>query len=323
MNHVGKLAGLFPIYVLIGGGLAVFFPDWFTWFRGNWIVWGLAVVMLGMGATLRIQDFKTVMRLPGAVALGLGAQYLIMPLLGWSIARGFDLPAGFAAGLILVACCPGGTASNIVAYLARAHVALSVTLTMLSTLAAVVLTPLLTSWLVGTLVPVDARGLLMSTVQVVILPLGLGLALHHFLPRATAAILPVAPLVSALVVALICASIIGQNAASLRESAPIFLLAVFLLHCGGFALGYALPKVLGFETIIRRTVSIEVGMQNSGLGVVLAQRHLADPMAALPCAVSSVFHSVIGSTLAGWWRLKTSGNPSPSPYSSSQSVTIL
>ncbi|MCW5549774.1 MAG: bile acid:sodium symporter family protein [Opitutaceae bacterium] len=303
MNRLlALLTNAFPVWVLGGGVLALFRPAWFTWFSGPWIVWGLAVIMLGMGMTLTLDDFRRVVTMPKPVALGFVAQFSVMPLLGWGIGLLLGLDTPFAVGLILVACCPGGTASNIVTFLARADVALSVVMTAVSTLAAVIMTPFLTQLLAGSRVPVDALGLLWSTLQVVILPVLAGVAINRFFPQAVRPVLPVAPLVSALTVALICASIIGQSAAAIRASAGVLLLAVFLLHAGGFGLGYGLARLLGFGRSVARTVSIEVGMQNSGLGVVLARRHFVDPLTAVPCAISSVFHSVIGSVLAGWWR---------------------
>lgn len=298
-----RLANFFPGFVLTGAVLALFFPEWFVWFRGNWIVLGLGVVMLGMGSTLEVDDFRRVLQIPGAVLAGFVAQFTLMPLLGWTLGRFFQLPPALAVGLILVACCPGGTASNIVTYLAGANVALSVTMTMVSTIAAVALTPLLTGWLAGTLVPVDAAGLFFSTAQVVIAPLCLGLLLHHFAPKFTFRFVqPVAPLLSGLVVAMICASIIGQNSSSLLNSAGALFLAVVSLHAAGFGLGYAFARAFRFCRTDCQTISIEVGMQNSGLGVVLAQRHFSDPLTAVPAALSSVIHSVLGSMLAGWWR---------------------
>jgi len=189
-------------------------------------------------------------------------------------------------------------------YLARANVALSVLMTMCSTFGAIVMTPLLTKWLAGTLVPVPAWGLFLSTVQVVLVPLILGLALHHLTPRLVKTVLPVAPLVSVITIVLICASIVGGSAEQVKKSGGLLLLAVFLLHAGGFFLGYLFARALGYDQIISRTISIEVGMQNSGLGAVLARRHFNDPLTALPCAISATFHSVIGSILAGIWRLR-------------------
>jgi bile acid:Na+ symporter, BASS family len=298
-------ADWFPAWVLGGALLALWKPELFTWFSGPWIVWGLAVVMLGMGITLNVSDFASVMRIPRTVGLGFVAQYSIMPLLGWSVAKLLALPPAFAVGLILVACCPGGTASNVVTYLARANVALSVIMTMCSTLAAVVMTPLLTGWLAGAYVPVDAWGIFLTTAQVVLAPILLGLLLHHKAPRLTGFILPVGPIVSVLVISLIVASIIGQNAAAIFAHGPQLLLAVSLLHGGGFALGYAAARLGGYDRKIARTVSIEVGMQNSGLGAVLAKtRFAAEPLTAVPSALSSVCHSLLGSLLAGWWRLR-------------------
>jgi BASS family bile acid:Na+ symporter len=296
------MTNAFPVWVVLCSSIALFQPAWFTWFTGPWIVWGLAVIMLGMGLTLTVEDFRAVAKMPRAVAVGFVGQYAIMPFLGWAIGRVFALETPFAVGLILVACCPGGTASNVVTYLARANVCLSVVMTMCSTFAAVFMTPLLTSWLAGTLVRVDAWGLFVSTFQVVVIPVVVGVWLHRLAPRFVDRVQLVLPLVSVIVIALICASIIGSSATAIQGAALRLLGAIFSLHAGGFALGYLMTRLIGFDRIAARTISIEVGMQNSGLGVVLARRHFADPLTAVPCAVSSVFHSVIGSVLAGWWR---------------------
>lgn len=300
MRLLTLFTNLFPLWVLLAGVAALIQPPLFTWFA-PFIVPGLAVIMLGMGITLSIDDFRAVLKMPRAVAMGFIAQYTIMPFMGWIVAKGLALPPQFAVGLILVACCPGGTASNVVTYIAKGNVALSVLMTMCSTFGAIVMTPLLTRWLAGTYVPVDAWGLFMSTVQVVLLPLIIGLALHHAAPKTVQFVLPAAPLVSVITIALICASIIGQSAAAIKQSGLVLLLAVFLLHAGGFFLGYIFAKLCRYDKIVCRTVSIEVGMQNSGLGAVLARQHFTN-LAAVPCAISSVFHSVIGSLLAGIWR---------------------
>lgn len=303
-----RLANAFPVWVLVACGLALVEPRLFTWFRGEAIVVGLAVIMLGMGITLSIDDFARVATRPATVAAGFLAQFLIMPTAGWLVATTLGLDTPFAVGLILVACCPGGTASNVVTYIARADVALSVLMTTCTTLGAVVLTPLLTKLLAGRLVEVDAWGLFLSTLQVVVLPVAAGVAINRFLPRVVRAVMPVAPLVSVITIALVCASIIGQNAAAVLGSGPQLLLAVVLLHAIGFGVGYLFARFLGYDRIVARTISIEVGMQNSGLGVVLAQKHFpAEPLTAVPCAISSVVHSVIGSLLAGWWRRRQAG----------------
>lgn len=310
------LTNAFPVWVLIGGALAMVQPAWFIWFTGPWIVWGLAVIMLGMGVTLTLDEFKAVGRMPRPVMLGFVLQYTVMPLLGWSIGRMLGLPTEYAVGLVLVACCPGGTASNVVTFIAKADVCLSVVMTACSTLAAAIMTPLLTTLYVGTRVEVDGWGLFQSTVQVVILPVLAGLAINRFSPRAVKAILPVAPLVSVIAITLICASIIGQRVEEVKASFGPLLLAVALLHLGGFALGYGLSRLLRQPRRTAQTVSIEVGMQNSGLGVVLANAHFANPvtgiaLAAVPCAISASMHSVIGSLCAAWWRRRNSDDGTP------------
>src|SRR5438128_1860412 len=164
-NAVASATNLFPLWVLLAGAAALVHPPLFAWFSGSFIVWGLAVIMLGMGLTLTINDFRRVGDMPGAVVAGVAAQYLIMPVLGWASAKAFALPTPLAVGVILVGCCPGGTASNVVCYIARANVALSVVLTSISTFVAIAMTPLLTQLLAGALVEVDAWGLFLSTLQ--------------------------------------------------------------------------------------------------------------------------------------------------------------
>jgi BASS family bile acid:Na+ symporter len=308
------LTNLFPIWVMAGCLAALVHPPLFTWFKGPAIVWGLGVIMLGMGLTLSVDDFRQVFREPQKILAGFVAQYLLMPLAGWFSAWLYQLDTAWAVGLILVACCPGGTASNVVTYLARANVALSVLMTMCSTFGAIIMTPLLTWWLAGSRVEVDAWSLFVGTVQVVLAPIVVGMLVNRFFPRVVEKTLPFAPLASVLTIALICSSIIGQQADDIRTSGGILLAAVFTLHSLGFASGYLFAWLLGYNVHDCRTISIEVGMQNSGLGVVLAQKSFPTmPATATPCAVSSVFHSVIGSVLAGIWRLRPPVEATPAP----------
>lgn len=296
---------LFPVWILLSGLVALWYPPSFLWFKTSYISWALAVIMLGMGLTLSVDDFRQVLTMPRAVAVGCVAQYLIMPSLGWSIAKALGLTPDFAVGLILVSCCPGGTASNVVTYLARANVPLSVLMTMCSTFIAVFMTPLLTKWLAGAYVEVSALALFLDTVKVVLAPLLLGLGLNTFFPRVVKSILPGAPLISVIAIVLVVASILADKAAPVRESGGRLLLAVFLLHAGGFGIGWAFARLFGYGEKVRRTIAIEVGMQNSGLGAALAKNNFASmPLAPTPCAISAVFHSVIGSVLAGLWRLR-------------------
>ena len=299
---LATLTNAFPLWVLVASLLAFWRPGLFTWFTGPLITVGLAIIMLGMGLTLRLDDLRRLASRRGSVALGVVLQYGVMPSLGWVLAAAFRLPTPFAVGLILVACCPGGTASNVISYLARVDVALSVAMTAVSTLLAVIMTPMLTAWLAGSRVDVPAVGLLASTAQVVVLPLAVGAAMRRWTPGVTRRLLPVAPLAAVLMITLIVASIIGAAREAILETAARLLLAVASLHASGFLLGYVLSRLAGADARTARTVSIEVGMQNSGLGVVLARQNFPDPLVAIPSAISSLFHSLIASILAAVWR---------------------
>lgn len=313
MRALSIVTNLFPVWVVLAGVIALIHPPALTWFQ-PYIIYGLAIIMLGMGVTLSMEDFKGALRMPRALALGFVAQYSIMPFLGWAIAYGLALDQQVAVGLILVACCPGGTASNVVTYLARGNVALSVLMTTFSTFGAALMTPLLTKLLAGKIVPVNAWNLFLDTTKVVLLPVIVGLILHEAAPRLVRFVLPAAPLLSVVTIALICGSIIGAGAEIIKASGLTLLLAVFLLHAGGFGLGYLAAKLFGYDKIIARTISIEVGMQNSGLGAFLAKNNFST-VAAVPCAISSVFHSVIGSVLAAIWRSRPEATLTPTQTS--------
>jgi BASS family bile acid:Na+ symporter len=309
---IARLTNLFPIWVLAASLAALWRPSLFTWFTGPLIPGGLAVIMLGMGLTLDLADVRGVAARGRWFAAGVALQYTAMPALGWLFAMIYRLPTPLAVGLILVACCPGGTASNVITFLARANVALSVAMTAGSTFLAIVMTPVLTAWLAGSRIDVPAAGLFVSTVQVVVLPLVAGGLLKRWAPGITRAILPAAPLVAVLMITLIVASIIGAGRDAILDSAPRLLMAVASLHAGGFLLGYVLSRALRADVRTARTISIEVGMQNSGLGVVLARQNFADPLVAIPSAISSLFHSLIASLLAAVWRRAPEGvRPGP------------
>ncbi|MEE2638919.1 MAG: bile acid:sodium symporter family protein [Acidobacteriota bacterium] len=302
LRILSALTAAFPLWVLAAGVAALIRPGLFTWFSGSFITIGLGVIMLSMGMTLGFDDFRRVARERARVLPGVLLQYTVMPALGWGLGYVFALPTPFAIGLVLVSCCPGGTASNVIAFLARADVALSVTLTALSTMLAVVMTPILTEFLAGNRIDVPAGGLLLSTVQVVILPVSAGALLKWRFPRAIDTILPLAPLVATVAITMIVASVIGGGRDQIIESGPRLVLAVITLHTLGFLVGYAAGKVVLKREVAARTVSIEVGMQNTGLGVVLAQQNFANPLVAIPSAIASVFHSLVGSLVAAWWR---------------------
>ncbi len=302
MNFSNAFTAGFPIWVLIASIIALIYPPSFTWFTGPLITIGLGVIMLGMGLTLTVDDFERIARYPFRVLLGVTLQFTIMPSLGWIIARIFNLPKEFAVGLILVASCPGGTASNVIAYLARADVPLSVTMTSVSTIIAIGATPLLTLFFAGSRIEVPAFGLFLSTVQVILVPVIAGVLMNRYFTRFTARILPAAPPVAVLFITLIVASIIGAGKDFILHSGYKLIAAVFSLHACGFFLGYVVSRTMTRNIIVARTISIEVGMQNSGLGVVLARNNFTNPAFAIPSAISSLFHSLIASILAAWWR---------------------
>ncbi|WP_292993988.1 bile acid:sodium symporter family protein [Nitrosomonas sp.] len=303
-----RLTLLFPLWMILAGALALSSPEWLLPLnQGPVVVLILAFVMLCMGLTLTFDDFRRIARMPSVVAMGFATQYTVMPVLAWGIATGLDLPVHFAVGLILVGCCPGGTASNLVSYIAKADVALSVVMTVCSTLAAVILTPLLTQLFAGALVPVDTWMLFKQTLQVVILPVVLGVLLNRWVPQLVQRVMPVAPLLSVLGVCVICAVVFAANAETILTHGGELILAVALLHGGGFLIGYQLARILGCQTQSARTISIEVGMQNSGLAIVLAKQAFPLlPLAPVVGAISVLMHSLIGSSLAALWRVRLS-----------------
>ncbi len=315
---LGTATTLFPLWIILGCAWAWFEPAAWTWFRPH-IEVGLGVIMLGMGLTLRFSDFAAVARDPKNVALGVAAQFLIMPTAGWIIARMFQLETGLAIGLILVACCPGGTASNVICYLAKANVPLSVLLTMCSTVVAIFATPLLTRWLAGAWLPVDAAALFKSMLVVVLLPLVCGVTANTLMEkmkypgRIRGWVDAIGPLLSALVIVLIVGCIVASKKPEIARSAMPLFVSVFLLHFVGFLAGYLFAWASGCKEALRRTISIEVGMQNSGLGAALATRHFSHlALAPVPAAISAVYHCLIGSLLAAWWRSRPPGEENPS-----------
>jgi BASS family bile acid:Na+ symporter len=303
---------LFPLWTVTFSAAALIWPTAFTWFSGNAIQWGLGFIMLGMGLTLQFDDFRPVFRKPGAVAIGVVLQFSVMPMLGWSIATLMDLPKELALGLILVASCPGGTASNVIVFLARADLALSVAMTSVSTLASVLMTPLLTRLLAGRLVDVDVLGLLQSILLIVIFPVVLGASANRFFPTGARRISAYSPFVSVVFIILILGTIIGGNREAILANWSLMLGAVALLHGGGFVLGYVVTRSTGFDRRVARTASIEVGMQNSGLAAALAQTHFAALLLApVPAAMSAVASCLSGSLAAGYWRLRPLPRPDP------------
>ena len=285
----------FPLWVSACAMLALVYPPLFIWFSGPWITYGLGGIMLGMGLTLQWRDFSMVIKTPKWLILGLVLQFTIMPFLGWALAHLFALPPFFAVGLILVSCCPGGTASNVMAYLAKANVALSVAMTTCSTMGAIILTPFLAAQLSGNYLEVDAMGLFYSTLKVVLAPIVFGVLLNQFLPKFTRQIIPFAPPLAVVLIVLIVSSIIGQGKQIILTSGLQLIGAIMTLHFLGFLIGYGLSIFLLRSPAVSKTIALEVGMQNSGLGAVLARENFINPATAIPSAISSLVHSIYGS----------------------------
>ena len=298
-----RFTTLFPLWTLLGSLLALVHPPLFSWFRGPLITIGLGLIMLGMGLGLAPRDFLRVSQQPGTVTVGLIAQFLVMPTLAAAIAVMLQLPAPLAVGLILVGCCPGGTASNVVTLIAKGDVALSVVMTSISTVAAVVLTPRLTEVLASQYVPVDGGLLLLRVLQVVLVPVTCGVLLKQGLPRLASRVEPAMPPIAVVAIVLIVASVVGSQRQLLLEQGALLLLACLLLHGGGFLLGFLMARMAGASSQAQCTISIEVGMQNSGLAVVLARTGgFTSPLTALPGAISAVVHCLLGSGFAIWCR---------------------
>lgn len=324
-RFINWFTSLYPVWVISFAVVGLVHPTSLSWFTGGWVVWALTLVMLGMGFTLTVDDFRRLFRAPSSLALGFLAHYTIMPLAGWSVAHVLNLEPGFAVGLILVASCPSGTASNVICYLARANVALAVLVTLTSTLLAFVMTPAWCKALAGQYVPVDAAKLSLSTIQIAVAPVLVGVFCNWLFPKATASVSRVGPLISVLALMFVTGGIVAQNAAAVKANAGKLALAAVLLHVLGFGVGYLVAKILRHPEEIARTISIEVGMQNGGLAAVLAKQNFPmQPLAAVPAIFSAITQTLLGSLLATWWRMHsvassnpvaTTSTPAPLPVS--------
>ena len=300
MKRVCKLiADYMGVLVLLSALLALAFPNVLGHLKPSLINPLLGVIMFGMGLTLKPEDFRVVFSRPKDIIIGCLAQFTVMPLLAFALSRLFALNEALTVGVILVGCCPGGTASNVITYLAKGDLALSVGMTATSTLLAPLLTPLLVLLLVGESVDVNVVGMLLSILWVVILPIILGLLLKRLLPRATEHATAFLPAVSSIAICLIVMIVIAANAHKLLSSGWIIVLVVVLHNVLGLVVGYLIGTMLKLSPAKRRAISVEVGMQNSGLASSLATLHFAAyPMAAIPGAVFSVWHNISGAIVA-------------------------
>jgi len=285
--------------VLLVATLALTLPATFAWIDTWTINPLLGVIMFGMGLTLSPHDFKVVLSRPRDILIGCLTQFTVMPLLALGLTWAFSLPQELAIGVILVGCCPGGTASNVITYLAKGDLALSVGMTAASTLLAPLLTPLLVWAMAGTMVHVDTLGMLLSIVYVVIAPIVCGLLCQRFLPLMTRRLTPVLPAFSSLVIALVVGIIVAHNADRLLTAGLLVVAVVVLHNLLGLTIGFTVGRLLRLQKPKCVALSIEVGMQNSGLASSLAVLHFAAyPLATIPGAVFSVWHNISGALVA-------------------------
>ena len=300
LRWLGLLQAGFILWVVIGAAWGWLWPPLASAGAG-WISEALMLIMLGMGLTLKGEDIASLRHAGRPLLLGVALQYLIMPLIAWVLAYGFDLPPMLALGLLLVGACPGGTASNVVTWLARGDVPLSVAMTSCSTLLAPLLTPLWVWLLASAWLDIDPWVLLASVVKIVLLPVLLGILIRRYWQPADWVLEGGLPLAAMLVIAWIVGVIVGLNAARLSEIAVASAIAVVFLNVAGLLLGRGLSHLAGTSRQQSRTVAIEVGMQNSGLAVALAMAHFS-PEAALAGAMFSLWHNLSGAALAAVWR---------------------
>ena len=295
-NFIAKWMGLL---VLLVAALSLLAPTTFSWISTWYINPMLGVIMFGMGLTLSPKDFKIVLSRPKDILVGCFLQFLIMPMLAWGLTWAFSLPKELALGVILVGCCPGGTASNVITYLAKGDLALSVGVTAASTILAPLLTPLLVLTIAGTMVNVDAIGMLQSIVYVVIAPIVCGLLFQKYLPDITQKLTPYLPAFSSLAIAFTVGIVVSHNASRLLSGGVLVIIVVMLHNLLGLTLGYLASTALRMSRPKRIALSIEVGMQNSGLASSLAVLHFAAyPLATVPGAIFSVWHNISGALVA-------------------------
>ena len=294
----------FALWVVLFAGIALIVPEAFVWLK-VYIIWMLGIIMFGMGMTMTVDDFKGVLQSPKAVIVGVVAQFMVMPGLAYLLCHLFQLPSEIAIGVILVGCCPGGTASNVITYMAKGNTALSVACTSVSTLLAPVLTPAIFYLLASQWIEINALSMLGSILQVVLFPIILGLIVRAVWKQKVDSYIQVMPLISVIAIVAIVAAIIGGSKAQILESG-LLILAVVALHNGlGYLLGFWASRVFKLPYADSKAIAIEVGMQNSGLGVALAAVHFAaSPLTAVPSAIFSLWHNISGPALATYWASK-------------------
>ena len=299
-DFIGKYMAIIILAVSV---LAFFMPETCLWIQTGWINYLLMIVMFGMGLTMKAGDFAVVFTRPRDVIIGCVAQYLIMPALAFGLGKAFGLSDELLVGVILVGTCPGGTSSNVITYLSKGDTALSVGMTSISTLLAPLLTPALTYLYLRTSVAVDVKSMFLSIVQVVLIPIGLGILINKIFEKHTAKVKDVLPVVSIAAICLIVAAVVSHNSERLMTTGAMILVVVILHNLLGYLLGYLTAVVFRMNMPRKKAISIEIGMQNSGLATTLAVSAFPDlAMATVPGAVFSVWHNISGAILAGIFR---------------------
>jgi len=290
---------LFPVWAILLSIVAYLVPSLFIPLKPSLFLL-LGLVMFGMGISLKASDFLRILKSPKPIILGLLLQFICMPFFAWGISTWLQLPLMLASGMLLVGSSPGGTASNVICYLAKGNVALSITITTFSTMLAVVATPALSLLYLGKQVDVPAMKMLMDIVKIIILPVTAGVIVNQLFGRFLNSTKHVFPLISVFAIVLIIAIIVALNQPRLGSIGLILIAAVAMHNALGLFIGYCLPRAVGMDRQTCKTLSIEVGMQNSGLAVALAVKYFA-PIAALPGALFSLWHNLTGSLLASYW----------------------
>lgn len=310
MNLLEKLASFisrnFTLWVILASVVAFMQPEPFKPIGKN-IPYLLGLIMLGMGLTMSLDDFKMVFTRPKDVFYGVALRYIIMPLVGFGVAKILGLPPALAAGVVLLGTCPSGTASNVMAFISKGDTALSVTVSSINTILAPLLTPYMFLLLAGTFIPIKAEALLFDILKIVLLPVAAGITIRTLFSSTIERFTKVVPVISIVCIIAILSSVVAMTASKLATVAGIVLAAVMLHNSLGLLLGYGASHALGMSEKKARAISFEIGMENSGLAVALAIAHL-DPMAALPAAICSIWQNISGSLLAGYWGSKTSDN---------------
>lgn len=303
MKTLEKVSDFFGKYmaviVLLVAALALFVPSSCLWVQTTWVNYLLMIVMFGMGLTLKLEDFKLVFTRPKDIIIGCLAQFTIMPLLAWLLGSLFRLDPALLAGVVLVGTCPGGTSSNVITYLSKGDVALSVGMTSVNTLLAPFLTPAITYLLLRTTVTVDPMNMFLSIIKVVIVPIALGFILNKLFGQFTQKLVKVLPSVSVIAICLIVASVVSHNAEKILTTGAIVFVVVILHNLLGYACGFGLGKLLRLSVPKTKALSVEIGMQNSGLATSLAGTAFPElAMATVPGAIFSVWHNISGAILA-------------------------